>query len=392
MKSSPPKVALIVETSGVYGRKILSGIARYLRTHQRWSVFLDQRELDSRPPDWLLREKWDGIVSRPTDPGLAEIYRKMATAVVDLNDQHDDLGLPWVCSDHRQIGTLGAEHFMARGLRNFAFCGYTGDGWSVKRMEGFQRTVESTGQPVTVYESLSKGPGASHGDEDLGKIALWLKTLPKPVGVMACNDVRALDVLNACERAGIRVPQGVAVVGVDNEEIHCDFCHPPLSSVEPDPEAIGYHAAELLDQLMAGRSPERTGILVPPLQVVPRPSTDVLAVEDELVKSAVRHIRENARTDCHVEHLMSRFNVSRSTLERRFRKALGYSPQDEIRQTRIQEIRLLLTDTNATLEHIAELCGFEHPEYLCVFFKRLTGQPPGEYRRQFQLSRQAKVR
>ncbi|MDB6079713.1 MAG: helix-turn-helix-domain containing protein AraC type [Akkermansiaceae bacterium] len=386
----PPRVALIVETSGIYGRKILSGISRYLRCHQRWSVFLEQRELGSRPPAWLLNEKWDGIVSRPTDPALARVYRKMNTPVVDLNDLHDHLGLPWVGSDHLLMGRLAATHLQERGLRHFAFCGYSSQRWSEKRRQGFIDTATVDGRPIPVFESLLKGSGASNGEKDLTRITQWLARLPKPVGVMACNDVRALDVLNACERAGLRVPEDVAVVGVDNEEIHCDFCHPPLSSVEPDPEAIGYHAAELLDALMAGKSPAQTSILVPPLQVVPRPSTDLLAVEDELVKRAVRHIRDHARGDCHVEDLARLFNVSRSTLERRFRTALDRSPQTEIRLTRINEVRRLLTETNATLEHIAELCGFDHPEYLSVLFKRLTKQTPGEYRRQFQLSRQSK--
>jgi LacI family transcriptional regulator len=385
-------VALIVETSGIYGREILAGVSRYLRCHRRWSVFLEQRELGSRPPAWLFKEKWDGILSRPTDPELAGIYREMKVPVVDLNDLHDELGLPWVCSDHAAMGRLGAGHLREKALRSFAYCGYRGEAWSAKRQRGFCEEAGPDGREVPVFESHLRGRGVARGDEDLNRMAQWLAGLPKPVGVMACNDVRGLDVLTACERAGLRVPDDVAVVGVDNEEIHCDFCHPPLSSVEPDAEVIGYRAAELLDALMSGQPPREQKILVPPLRVVSRPSTDVLAVSDELVKQAIRYIREHARSNCRVQDLTAHFKVSRATLERRFRQALDRTPQDEIRHSQIDEIRKLLTGTNATLEHIAELCGFEHPEYLSVLFKRLTKQTPGEYRRQFQVSRQAKLR
>jgi len=387
-RNRPPRVALIVETSGAYGRKILSGIARYLRCHQRWSVFLEQRELGSRPPAWLLDEKWDGIVSRPTDPELARVYREMKTPVVDLNDLHDQLGLPWVCSDHEAMGRMGAEHLREKALRHFAFCGYSGEAWSEKRQRGFCLTAGVDGGPVPVFESRWRNHEAPHGEADLAQLTQWLKGLPKPVGVMACNDVRGLDVLNACERAGLLAPEDVAVVGVDNEEIHCDFCHPPLSSVQPDAEAIGYRAAELLDELMSGVKPRERKILVPPLGVVERLSTDVLAVEDALVNRAVRYIRDHARDGCRVEDLTAHFHVSRATLERRFRKSLDRTPQAEIRRAQIEEVRKLLTGTSDTLEHIAEQCGFEHPEYLSVLFKRLTRQTPGEYRKQFQLSRQ----
>ena len=311
----------------------------------------------------------------------------MKVPVVDLNDLHENLGFPRVSSDHLLVGRAAAGHFREKSLKNFAFCGYSGEAWSEKRRDGFCRLAVEAGGPVSVFESPWRGAGNARGNADLKRIAQWLRGLPKPVGVMACNDVRGLDVVNACEQAGLLVPEDVAVIGVDNEEIHCDFCNPPLSSVEPDSEGIGYLAAELLDALMHGEKTNGKSVLLPPLRIVSRPSTDALAVEDVLVKRTVRFIREHALRGCTVEGLADHLKVSRSTLERRCRDALNRSPQEEIRRTRIDGIRKLLTETNFTLEHIAELCGFEHTEYMGVFFKRLTNQTPGEYRKRFHLSR-----
>lgn len=372
---------MIIETSVIYGRKILSGIARYLRSHHRWSVFVDQRELGAGPPAWLFTGKWDGILSRPTTPELAALFRKMKVPVVDLNDLHDDLGLPWVGSDHRSIGQLGAEHLLERGYRNFAFAGFSNELWSAQRCEGFKAAVEAEGFSVAVYESPWRGRDVPPWDEDSTEIVRWLKGLPQPLAVMACNDARGLRVLDACARADIVVPEQAALLGVDDEEILCELCSPPLSSVEPDPERIGYVAAELLNAMMSGKKPPQLRTHVPPLRVVARRSTEALAIEDRVVAMAMRYILEQAAFGCTVEEVRRQVGVSRSVLERRFRQQLKRSPQAAIRTAQITRIKQLLTETDFTLEQIAERCGIEHAEYLSVMFKRLTGSTPGEYRR-----------
>ena len=329
--SQPPRVALIIETSVVYGRRILSGIARYLRSHHRWSVFLEEHELGTRPPAWISRGDWDGILSRPTDPELAQLFRKMAVPVVDLNDLHDDLGLPWVGSDHKGIGRMGANHLMERGYRHFAFAGFSGELWSTRRREGFQEVVEAKGFPVSHYESPWRGSNPPRWDQDIKQIEEWLAGLPQPLALMSCNDVRGLHILDACTRLGILVPEHVAVVGVDNDEVLCELCTPPLSSVEPDPERIGYTAAELLDHLMARNSLTAGRVTIDPMRVTARRSTDALAIEDRVVVTAMRFIRDHAFTGCSVEDVLRQVHVSRSVLERRFREQLKPSPQAEIR-------------------------------------------------------------
>jgi LacI family transcriptional regulator len=378
----PPRVALIIETSVIYGRRILSGIARYLRSHHRWSVFLEQHELGTRPPEWLSSGQWDGILSRPTDPELARLFRRMKVPVVDLNDLYEDLGLPWVGSDHAGIGRLGAAHLLERGYRHFAFCGFEGERWAAQRRDGFRAVIEASGFPLSVYESSWRGPNVPRWDKDLDDIVRWLEGLPQPLALMTCNDVRGLHVLDACARLGALVPEQVAVVGVDNEEILCELCTPPLSSVEPDPERIGYEAAELLDRLMARRSPASKRILIEPMRVVARRSTEALAIADRVVAAAMRYIREQAVFGCRVSDVLKHVRVSRSLLERRFRQHLKRSPQAQILAAQLGRVKQLLAETDFTLERIAELSGFEHPEYMSVVFKQKCGLTPGQYRRQ----------
>jgi LacI family transcriptional regulator len=376
-----PRVAIIVETSVVYGRRIHLGIARYVRSHRPWSMFLDQRELGATPPTWLKRHRWDGIISRPTDRRLAAMFREMGVPVVDLNDLHDDLELPRIHSDDEAIGRLAAQHLLERGFRHFAFCGFTGERWAADRREGCVETLRAAGFSCAVHESYWRGVLAQEWDREQGRIARWLSRLPRPLGIVACNDLRGHHVLDACIRAGLAVPEGVAVIGVDDDELLCEMCDPPLSTVVPGAERIGYEAAELLDRLMQGEKLAAKERRVEPQGIVTRQSTDVLAIPDADVAAAVRFIRERACEGVRVADVLQHIPLSRSLLERRFRRYLGRSPQAEIRQVQLKRVKQLLGETDLPLSAIAHLSGFEHVEYLCVVFKRLTGLSPGRYRK-----------
>jgi LacI family transcriptional regulator len=379
-----PHVALMVETSLVYGRQLLRGIIRYLRSHQPWSVFFELRELGAAPPHWLKDWRGDGIVCRPTSPHLAELFRRKRIPVVNLNDVYSDLGLPLIESDHHAIGRLAAEHLLERGFRHFGFAGFTGHEWARKRREGFAGRLAEAGCSCEVYESPWGGPNAHPWEQEQGRIGQWLRSLRRPAGVMACNDMRGQHVLDACQREHLGVPEEIAVIGVDDDVLLCELCDPPLSSVVPNPERIGYEAAALLDRLMAGEKPPRGEWRIEPLGVTTRQSTDVLAIDDIHVAAAVRYIREHACHGATVRDVLAHVPLSRTILERRFRKYLGRSPQAEIRAVQLKRVQQLLAETDLRLDRIAELAGYDHPEYMSVVFKRQTGQTPGEYRRRAQ--------
>ncbi|TWT80179.1 Xylose operon regulatory protein [Planctomycetes bacterium CA13] len=373
---------MLIETSTTYGREILQGIAQYQKSHARWSVYLDERELWATPPSWLLQRHWDGILCRTTTKGLAESIISKGIPAVDLNDLYTGLGLPRIRSKMQAIGQLGARHLHERGFRHLAFCGFKNETWSTERRDGFFAEAATLGTHCDLYESVWRGKGVPRWDTDQDKIASWIESLPKPVGIMACNDVRGQHVLNACQDSGDFVPEQVAVVGVDNNELLCNFCNPPLSSIQPNPLRIGFEAAMLLDQLMAGEQPDPMDHEIDPIGVVVRQSSDALGIADADVVAAIAFIRENAFSGVTVDQIADQVAVSRSHLERSFRKYLGHSPQHEIRWTQVKRIRQLLLETDLTLASIAKLVGFVHVEYMTVVFKRLTGQSPTAFRKE----------
>lgn len=376
------RVMLIVETSLVYGREVLRGINRYVVANEPWSIYVDLRELVVRPPAWLENWDGDGIITRSTTPKLAEQLRTWNIPTVDLTDIYGDQGLPHIGTDHEAVGRLAAGHLMERGFRHFAFCGFSGHNWSHRRYEGFKAVLEGPAGPVHKYESPWDTSTALTWEQQQASLTKWLLTLPRPIGIMACNDMRGQHLLDACRRIEAAVPEEISVIGVDNDELVCELCDPPLSSVMPNPQRIGFEAAALLDRMMQGEEPQQMSKLIEPVGIVTRQSTDVLAIDDPLVASAVKYIRQHACDGISVVEVLQHVPVSRSILERRFRKFIGRSPQSEIRNVQLKRVKQLLRETDLPLERIAALAGYEHPEYMSVVFKRELGQTPGQYRTQ----------
>ncbi len=375
-----PHVALLIETSTNYGREIIAGIAAHLRTHGEWTIFLDQREERSPVPEWLTKWDGDGVICRWTTPDLAKVLRKLRQPVVDLNDRYGYLGFPRVGSDMVEIGRMAATHLLERGFSNIAFCGFREMRWSDLRRQGVESAVEGRGRFCGSFDSDINAARTSHWEEERERIATWVKALPRPVGIVACNDVRGNHILQACIGLDLVVPEEVAVVGVDNAELYCEISSPPLSSVRPNSKRVGAEAAALLNRLMTGQSAEVEELLIPPAEVVTRRSSDVLAIPDRLVARAVELIRKRACEGLRVEDLVSTLATQRPLLERGFRKHLHRTPHEEIRRVRLERVKQLLLETDWTLERIAEATGFEHPEYLTVQFKRIIGETPSRWR------------
>lgn len=376
------RVALIVETSIHYGREVLHGITRYIRSHEAWSVFLEQRELWTAPPQWLERWRGDGVICRKTTPELLERFRDLKVPVVDLSDRCPNLGAPRIESDQNLIGQVAADHLLERGFNRFAFCGFVDQEWSVRRRAGFVDRLAARGFNCAVYESVWTGPGALSWDNEQAQIARWVQSLPRPVGVMACNDMRGQHLLDACQRLDLAVPEETAVIGVDDDAVLCNLCHPPLSSVVPNAQRVGFEAAALLDRLMSGEAAPATALELPPIGVATRQSSDVLAIDDPGVAGVLRYIREHALAGCSMKDVVKHAGMSRSVLERKFRQYLGHSPQQEIRSVQLKRVKQLLSESDLPLSQIARLAGYEHPEYMNVVFKRDVGVTPGQWRRE----------
>lgn len=374
------RVALLIETSSVYGRRILEGIGRSMRIHHDWSVYLEERDLSNELPSWLESWQGDGIISRSWSPQLQDWADASLTPIVELTDRREDDLNPHLRSNDAAIGELAAQHLLERGFRSFGFAGFTKESWSRRRMEAFREAVSDF--PISYYESDWLGPSVRPWPELLQELAAWIEILPKPAGILACNDIRGRQVLDACSQMDITVPDDVAVVGVDNDELLCNICNPPLSSVFPNAERLGFRAAELLKSIMAGEDPPQQNLNIEPLGVVTRASSDVMAVTDKELSHALQYIREHACLGITVDAVAKVTGVSRSTLERKVRRYLSRTPQEQIRHVQIQRAQELLQTSELSVEEIAHLCGFEHVEYLHVVFKRLTRITPGQYRKQ----------
>ncbi len=381
-KSGPPHVACIIETSMVFGREMLRGVAQYLQENGPWSVYIEQRSLMDPAPPWLRTWDGDGIISR-LPPSETRRLRATGLCTVDLNDQGPGPCRPDIQSDHRAEAALAARHLLERGFTCFAFFGYPQFGWSRDCLDGFTATLQAAGHPAHIYrraQRVSWGHQQLSWEVEVDGVAQWIHSLPKPLGLMACNDFRGIQALDACRRAGIAVPEEVAVIGVDNEELVCTLAYPPLSSVVPDARRIGYEAAALLDRLMKGEPEPTTPHSIPPLKVVTRRSTEISAIADPDVAEAMRFIREHACEGIRVDDVLSRVPVSRSVLQRRFRSLLGRSIHTVIVGVRMQRAKELLVETDLSLSDIAERTGFTHVEYFSAVFRQAFGLPPGAYR------------
>ncbi len=257
-----PRIALLIESSRAYGRELERGIAGYVREHGPWTVFQHERRLYDALPAWLKHWEGDGIIARIGNPKIAEKIRKKMLPTVDLLGLYKVPGVPAILTDHQAVARMAAEHLMQRGLVRFAYCGAEGVFFSQRRCEYFVKFLKQQGYPTYVYEDSSRRRADASYVEvqslpSAESLALWIRSLPKPVGLMACNDIRAQQVLSVCGQYGINVPDEVAVIGVDNDDVLCDLCDPPLSSVAKNAHKTGYQAAAMLDQMIRGRHPRK---------------------------------------------------------------------------------------------------------------------------------------
>jgi LacI family transcriptional regulator len=392
------RVALLIESSRKVGRDVLSGIASYANQFGPWLFCHYERGLEDPPPPWLREWKPEGIIARIESRDVLRRVVRLGVPVVDViySRLAPVKGTFRVTADQRALVAAAADHLLVQGFQHFAFCGYAGILWSDVRQRQFSTYLASQGYNIIEYQKMraerSPGRSAFETGAELNELRHtdvlvdWVRTLPQPIGLMACNDVRARQVLSACDEAGIRVPDEIGVIGVDNDELVCTFCHPPLSSVDQDTRRVGYEAAAVLDRLMSGQSTMSTRcpppdlVLDHPVNVAQRGSTDAVVIADPELRELVRFIREHACEGLTLDDLVAHASLSRSTLQRWFAKHFRHSPSEEIDRVRLARIKELLTTTELPLSEIARLSGYEHFETLHRFFKAKVRMTPSSYR------------
>ncbi len=378
------KIILLIAPTRAFDRGLLQGIARYANERGPWTFYREPPHYQAidwkkKVTDRLSARQVDGIIMREPER-IEEIIRRRIPGICAPVTKRTIEGFINIIIDNDAVGTLGAEHLLQCGFRHFAYCGLEEIYWSAKRGEAFQRRIAEAGFACHLYEPLNARDMQALWEKEEPHLVAWLQSLPKPVGIMACNDDRSQHVLDACHAARIHVPSEVAILGVDDDEFICRLANPALSSICLNAEKLGYRAAQLLDRVMAGEACRETTIEGLPTHVVARSSTDILLVEDREVSEAIRFIRRQADRPLQVDDVAEAVALSRRSLQQRFSKAIGRSVHSQILRERVNRITRLLVETDLTVAQIAEEMCFSSPKQLDRVFTRFQGSTPTAYR------------
>jgi LacI family transcriptional regulator len=374
---TPPHQKRVLLMLGYYEHRMHLGVARYAR-QANWILDTTMAHY-GRPPDC---RQCDGVLALvlPDHRELARALRGLRVPIVDLIADVPGIATARVLLDNAAMGRMAAAHLLERGFRNLAFCKCT-DYTDVRDREaGCASAAAQAGidcHRLDWYAAAKRHPRL----EMIAWLAERLQSLPKPLGVVAQSDHRAVKIINACELAGLAVPEQVAVVGIDNDEYTCEFAPVPITSIDSNREEYAYRGAQLLDRLIQGQTPPPEPILVPPRGLIVRRSSDILAVADPEVAKALSFIWRHFGDRITVDHVVAVTAMSRSSLYRAFENHLGHTMREEIERKRIEHAQKLLATSSDKVSHVARQCGFASGEQFCRAFARATGVTPREFRK-----------
>lgn len=382
------KIILLIDFAEEYSKGLLKGIAKYSRENGPW-VFcrmpLYQRE--TMGVDGILEwaKEWgaDGIIGQLyNDPAIARIV-EAGIPVIAQDFKERFSFLPNITGHHQEAGTIGAEYFLRKGFKHFAFYGFSDVVWSRERAEGFENCLRQAGHYVHYFEHKQARSSATWYYKP-SALSQWLKSLPKPIALMACDDNQGQHITEACRHSKIRIPEEVAVLGVDNDEMICQFSDPPLSSIGQDAETGGYEAAKLLHQMIVKGPGEFYDIVVKPTQVFTRQSTDIFATSDEYIASSLKFIHQNIDKNLQVDDVVQQIPLSRRALEKRFISVTRYPVYQYIFNLRIEKFCQKLLETDMTIFEIALDMGLSDTKNIARQFRQIKGCTPIEYRNRYK--------
>ncbi len=382
------RIALVVDSSRAYGRGICQGVAQLVEEQGNWLLFRRDIRVDpSKISSWLSSNRIAGVITYIPNHQLFSGLRLTGLPMVDVMGQGGYPGVTTFDTDPVGVARLAADFFQQAGLGNFAFCGYPGVFFSDRREKAFRDILWSRQKAIYAQPSSGRFTGDDYvrceqeGEETDRQLCEWLRKLPKPVGILACNDVRGQQIISACREMQIDVPGDVVVIGVDNDDIVCTICQPTLSSVTPDTRGIGYSAARELADLLGGGAGLGTYQCIPPLRIVERQSTNIARTEQPLVARALLLIQEKVCQNINAKDLCGMLGCARQTLDSLFVQQLGRTAAEEICQVRLKLVTGMLRETSLGLVEIAARCGFPSTPHVCRFVRRETGLTPLSLRR-----------
>lgn len=362
-RASAREVALVIEASTSFSRELLQGVSRWMGRGTGWLITVDDREPGRRLPHWLLHWNGHGLISGLEESKLPPAWRAGRRPVVHVRRRMPAAPLPGIYPDDEAAARLGMAHLVDRGLRHLAFC--TGAAIPPGLGDALQRHAAALGCALELLVPQRTGlRGGRGGDAGAEAIARRLASLPKPVGVIAANDVLAVRIIEACRQTRLAVPDDVAVVGIGDDDVLCRMATPGLTSITYDHARIGEEAAAMLDEVMRGGRTSAI-VAVPPAGIIIRGSSDVLAVEDVDIRRALQVIRARGCIDLSAAEVATEVRVPRRLLDRKFQRVLGRTIHDELQRTKVAEAKRLLAETDDKLLVISVRAGFAHAPQLC---------------------------
>lgn len=379
----------MIDFAEAFSKELLKGISRYSKEHGPW-VFcrmpLFQRETKGMEGIFEWAKEWgaDGIIGQIYNDPKVTLFKEAGIPIIAQDFIERFKGIPNITGDHKEAGRLGAEYFLKKGFKNFAFYGFRNIVWSRERAEGFEERIKEAGYEVHFFEKdkLDSGNIWYYKPSPLSQ---WLKSLPKPIALMACDDNQGQHVTEACRHSEIIIPQEVAVLGVDNDEMVCELSDPPLSSIAQDAENGGYQAAKLLEHMIKNGADNFYDIVVKPTQIVTRQSSDIYATNDQHIATVLKYIHLNLEKPIQVNDVVKQVPLSRRTLEKRFQEITGYPIYKYIFNLRMEKLSTKLLETDMNVFEIAIDLGLTDSKNISRQFKQLKGCTPSEYRKKHTL-------
>ena len=381
MKKPGLRVAVLVPTASQWGRGVIEGIQNFVRKEGPWELFVEAR---GENEELFLPEGWDGdgVIARIQGVKMARALKRAQLAVVNVSRiRLRGFDFPRVCTDLSAVARVAVDHFLDRGFRSFGYFSLRRASYVLDHRRAFSACLQQQGLQCAVYSGNSGSKQSSDWQSDLVGTAAWLESLPKPVGIFTWNASSGRQLLRGAERAGLSVPEDVALLSGVDDDLLCELPGIPISGIAGATQTIGHEAATVLKQLFSSKANTRRDWLIPPLGVVTRQSTDTLAIPDQTLASAVRFIRDHAAQPIQVQDVLNHVAVSRRSLERMFGRVLKRTPAQEIRRVHFERAKHLLEQTDLFEPDIAAASGYGSTEYMVYVFGKELGLTPLQYRK-----------
>jgi LacI family transcriptional regulator len=381
------RVCLLIDTSTSWGSRLIKGVARHAQEAGDWLIHVEPW---GRYERFRVPEGWDGhgIIARINHEALANEIVESGLPAVNLSwNPYTGERIAHCTIDPLTSGQMAADYFLSAGHKQFAFIGPLQQlGYRDPYYDSFRDALKKRGYTCSLYPAPPGDQRSIPWGIHLASLVDWLKQLPRPVAILCWSAARGRQVTEACHYAGIRVPDEVAVLGGDHDDLMSHISSPPLSTIDQPAEQIGYEAARLLEGMMRGKKARKRPLLFPPTRIIVRHSTDTLAIDDEIVRDALKLIRDQAQDGIRVSDVVRELAVARRALEQRFVRLVGRTPASEIRRVRIEAAKQMLVETDKSIAHISRATGFGHQDLFSRVFRRSVGLTPSQFRHQHQHS------